>query len=460
MSQMKPQSVLGPLAVSKINPRYFSDATGRLVYLTGSHTWYNLQPSKLKHPKQPEEELFDYEGFLKGLQKCGHNFIRLWRWEHVKYAYGSGRSVLYCPLQPWARTGPGVAVDGEPRFDLTQLSADYFQRLRKRVVRARECGIYVGIMLFEGHALYYSQEPWRTEGHPFQEANNINYISFQGTEVHTLARGAIIEIQHAYVRRVIETVNDLPNVLYEICNEAGHYSKEWQYHMIEFVKGVEAELADQHPVGMTKMVPDVSNADLFDSPADWISPVPGLDQWDEEANRPITDRSFRQQWDVREGAKVVLWDDDHFSPGATDPELAWKAFFSGGSYLQMISGIPTGTPMQQAMGYTRMLAEQVDLAHMTPHGELCATSDGTVGCLASPGQEYLVRQTAANSHAFSVELEPGTYRARWFEPNTGMLSVAGVVQVAETGVREFRPPSGGAVLHLVAVTSDPKGQGR
>jgi hypothetical protein len=79
MSQVKPQSVLGPLTVSKINPRYFSDATGRLVCLAGSHTWYNLQPSKLKHPKQPEEEMFDYEGFLKGLQKSSSvQRSRLW----------------------------------------------------------------------------------------------------------------------------------------------------------------------------------------------------------------------------------------------------------------------------------------------------------------------------------------------------------------------------------------------
>lgn len=33
----------GPLRVSAVNPRYFADGTGHIVYLTGTHTWNNLQ---------------------------------------------------------------------------------------------------------------------------------------------------------------------------------------------------------------------------------------------------------------------------------------------------------------------------------------------------------------------------------------------------------------------------------
>ena len=32
----------GPLRVHPDNPRYFTDGSGRAVYLTGSHTWNNL----------------------------------------------------------------------------------------------------------------------------------------------------------------------------------------------------------------------------------------------------------------------------------------------------------------------------------------------------------------------------------------------------------------------------------
>ena len=33
----------GPLRVLAANPRYFTDGSGRAVYLTGSHTWDNRQ---------------------------------------------------------------------------------------------------------------------------------------------------------------------------------------------------------------------------------------------------------------------------------------------------------------------------------------------------------------------------------------------------------------------------------
>src|SRR5262245_14572392 len=33
----------GPLRVSTVNPRYFTDGSGKAIFLTGSHTWGNLQ---------------------------------------------------------------------------------------------------------------------------------------------------------------------------------------------------------------------------------------------------------------------------------------------------------------------------------------------------------------------------------------------------------------------------------
>jgi hypothetical protein len=41
--------------------------------------------------------------------------------------------------------------------------------------------------------------------------------------------------QEAYVTRIVETVNDLDNVLYEVSNESGSESVGWQYHMISFI---------------------------------------------------------------------------------------------------------------------------------------------------------------------------------------------------------------------------------
>ena len=68
--------------------------------------------------------------------------------------------------------------------------------------------------------------------------NNINGINGdpngdgRGIEIHTLHIPVVTELQEAYVRKVIDTVNDMDNVLYEIANESGNYFTEWQYCVI------------------------------------------------------------------------------------------------------------------------------------------------------------------------------------------------------------------------------------
>lgn len=43
---------------------------------------------------------------------------------------------------PWARTGPGQALDGGPKFDLDEFDEAYFKRLRSRVAAADQRGIF------------------------------------------------------------------------------------------------------------------------------------------------------------------------------------------------------------------------------------------------------------------------------------------------------------------------------
>ncbi|GIX02540.1 MAG: hypothetical protein KatS3mg112_1477 [Thermogutta sp.] len=150
----KPAS--GPLRVSARNPRYFCDASGREVLLVGSHTWNNLVDMGRSDPPEP----FDFEAYLDFLERYGHNFIRLWTWDSTLWdtrANGRwGKDYIHhvAPL-PWARTGPGTALDGKPKFDLKQFNPAYFTRLRERVSMAGRRGIYVSVMLFEGWGLFH-----------------------------------------------------------------------------------------------------------------------------------------------------------------------------------------------------------------------------------------------------------------------------------------------------------------
>jgi hypothetical protein len=90
---MPPAQASGPLRVCAENPRYFADATGKPIYLTGSHTW-----AKLQERAGPDTPPFDYDGYLDFMQKHHHNFLRLWTWEHAAWMQFTDSLIRYEPL--------------------------------------------------------------------------------------------------------------------------------------------------------------------------------------------------------------------------------------------------------------------------------------------------------------------------------------------------------------------------
>ena len=119
--------------------------------------------------------------------------------------------------------------------------------------------MYVGVMLFDGWALHLSPAPDQIEGHPFHALNNVNGVaatSIDDLQVLPL-EGRVEQLQAAYIRRVVDTLHDLPNVLWEVANESsgdGTVDEEfasflgmdqvptwgdstaWQYWVIDVVK--------------------------------------------------------------------------------------------------------------------------------------------------------------------------------------------------------------------------------
>jgi len=490
----------GPLRVHPENPRYFTDGTKgpdgswRAVYLTGAHTWNNLVDMGRSDP--PEE--FDYAAYLNFLDRHHHNFIRLWAWDSTTWDSRANRElgkdfIHHCAPLPWARTGPGLALDGKPRFDLTKYEPAYFERLRSRVTAAGERGIYVGVMFFEGWGLMHgnrrkgTEDGWAWRSHPFNPANNINGLQIAGADalsgrVHTLGNPEANKLQAAYIRQVVDTLNDLDNVLYEVANEGG--DKEWNWWVVRTVQDYQRTRPKQHPVGITGHGGE-RVATMLQSPADWLSPG-SQDGYRDPA----------PAWDQK---KVSLLDTDHIWGVGGTHGWVWRSFLRGHNPIFMdpydgtILGEPRGEsdaqrraaprppsnrgqdtrdtdkarmaspqfePLRRALGHTRRYADRMNLAAMTPRSELASTEF----CLANPGREYLVylphpvapppsrvieSQPRAAGPQVTVDLSEATgpLHVEWMHPVEGTTHPG--PEVTGGAKRTFTAPfPGDAVLYL------------
>jgi hypothetical protein len=321
---------------------------------------------------------------------------------------------------------------------------------------ARDRGIYVLVMLFQGFSVGQKNtvgvdpdygNPW--DGHPFNARNNVNDIDGdlcgdgEGYGVHTLADPTITRLQEAFVRKTVDTLNDLDNVLWEISNESRGDSTAWQYHLIDLIHAYEREKPAQHLVVMTfQWGGDRSgtNADLFASPAEAISPnLAG---------------GYRDDPPPADGSKVILNDTDHLWGIGGSRAWVWKCFTRGQHPIFMDPYLDARTgetydvqwdPIRRAMGDTLSYAQRVDLAAMTPHGELASTGY----CLASPGREYVVYLAEGDSASVDLSHVQGSLAVEWFDPGTSRVTGTGATEGGET--RTFAVPfEGEAVLYLRA----------
>src|SRR5688572_6463984 len=262
----------GPLRIHPTNPRYFTDGTQlpdnslKAVYLTGSHTWNALHDDPAPAPA------FDYQSYLDFLERHHHNFFRLW----LRLGTGGGPPTPVPTV--YQRTGPGHANDGAPKYDLTQFNDEFFSRLRSRVKAAGDRGVYVAVMFFGGDNVVDVGHNPNWPLHPYHPKNNVNKINGdpngdgQGSECYRLAVNEITSLQENFIKKVVETLGDLDNVLWEVGNELPA-TLEFQEHIVRFVKQLESRRPKQHPIGIsTFFAAEPPMTAFLKSNADWITP--------------------------------------------------------------------------------------------------------------------------------------------------------------------------------------------
>lgn len=428
--------ITAPLRVSPSNPHFFVDGNGDAVYLTGSHTWNNVQDWGASQPN------FNNNAYLDLLQQHNHNFIRLWMWEANKL--NTGATVNINP-NPWKRTGPGTANDGGPKYDLTQFDNAYFSRLTDRIQAAQQRNMYVSVMLFQYHTTW--------EHNPFNLANNINGVDAKGRDqLHTMSAGsAAHDMQKAYVRKVVDTVNSFNNVLYDVGNEISGAGLAWQDMIVDTVKQYQQSKPKQHLIGINTCFGNTCSTtqELLNTSADWVA----LSWSNNSYDPPIITQ------------KPVISDTDHIrnilttSDSGLKIDWAWKSFMRGMHAIHMEAtrhGIPghegkswndVNNPAfpaaRVAMGNTLFYADRLDLGSMRPSTNSCSTGY----CLTS-SDEYLVYAPSGGTFTVNLSGFSGPMYTEWMNVGNGEIRVGDVVDGGAT--RSFTSPfSGAAVLYVV-----------
>jgi len=443
-----------PISLHADNPLWLDDGTGRALVLVGvNHGW------EMADNGWVEEYTLDWSGWLDYLVAQNLNFVRLWRVESPQQTEAD--PTLATPM-PYVRTGPGRGADGALRFDLTHFDPAYFERMRSRVISAGERGIVVDVMLFERHSTWRPADAvFPSAAHPFAAANNVNDIDAdqdgdgQVREYFWLpADGGdpeVLGLQEAYVRRVIETLNDLDNVIFEVCNECTPDANAWQLHMLDVARAHMATLPQQHLVGFTGPGrPDDGGWPDFevqlDSPADFVSPRDAA--------------AYRNNPPANDGRKVIFADSDHIDPFGRDDDWVWRSFLRGlhPQALERFPGTPDNPPrtsderdrlVRQALGWVNRFSRLVDLASMRPRNALSSTRY----VLASPGEDYLVYAPDGGQVTLDLSAASGSQDVTYLNVRANTTSEATVMGGAS---RRLTPTfSGPAVIWVRPGDGDP-----
>jgi len=220
---------MGPLRIHPKNPRYFTDGSGRAIYLTGSHTWANLQDQGPKDPPPP----FEYGPLPRLPARVATTMSSAcWAWEQARWApWSDGKEPnpadWFIRPNPYVRTGPGwpstASRSSTWRSSTTRtssVSACGSGRRASGDLRLGDAvpGLELGQELAGRHPVARASVPPRQQRAGLERQTRRRQRPRPRRPAGPRAAGA-------YIRKAVDTLNDLDNVLYEVTNEGG--DKDW-----------------------------------------------------------------------------------------------------------------------------------------------------------------------------------------------------------------------------------------
>ncbi|MFA6110256.1 MAG: DUF6298 domain-containing protein [Candidatus Latescibacterota bacterium] len=375
-------------------------------------------------------------------------------------------------VAPFLRTGPGRALDGEPKFDLDRPNPEFFARLHRFLSLASEYGIVVEVVLLSNT---YEERIWALN--PLNSANNVNGLRpISWPTCMTLRHPDLVARQLAHVRRIVEEVNPYDNLFFEPCNEPGgglsgennpsvEEVNDWQRAIAATIRQTEAGLPHRHLIAGQEAFQwspfvQLSTRSFRDFPIDVVNVHPLPDTTFDGATydmgrfmskelklRPLRDYCLATRFE----AKPLNLDEDNVASQYKDPDgwtihrkRAWTTLMCGAHYdvidFSIINYCETGTEASQRQFRTWFkhlsgFIHGLDLVRSRPLPGLVTQLPDHVldAAFGVPGEEvaiYLADERELDEPGagtpihgkLTLDLAPGLYLVSCFSPETGLWS--------------------------------------
>ncbi|MDG1278657.1 MAG: hypothetical protein P8O16_15350 [Algoriphagus sp.] len=441
-----------PIQLLKENPHYFEFKGKPLALITSAEHYGAVLNGD-----------FDYKTYLETLHREGMNYTRIFMGSYfeipstsfgIKFntlAPAVGKAII-----PWKSS----TENGQIKYDWSSYNQSYFERLADFMSLAASLDIIVEVTLFSS---IYTDEHW--EMNPQNPKNRIGSEGELDRKLaHTKENGQLLGLQKAYIRKLVNELNDFDNFFFEIQNEpwsdrgqpvlniankyqidgpnwmekvdyADQLSMDWQEEIAATIVAEEKNLPKKHLIAQ-----NYSNfkAPLYDV-SEHISIVNFHYNWPESA-----------EWNLHLN-RVIGFDESGFA-GTEDlvyRRQAWAFMLAGGGLYNNLDysffvGKENGTGINEAPGggstpfrsQLKILSELIhslNLKKVSPAKDLIYGSPGILSSALHDGSGgyliYLIAAGKANSR-IKMNIKPGSYSIQMISPITGEIKDLGVQQIS------------------------------
>jgi hypothetical protein len=310
-------------------------------------------------------------------------------------------------LNPWVAKRPDDVRD--PGFDYARFNLPHWKKFERMVEYARERDIVVSVI-----------------------------FQWNDTDIHPDAGS---EDERRYFRYAVARLAPYSNVTWDLGDDLEQFrSDAWTHETGTYLRGIDVyhHLATSHPI----------HNEHQDRNSAWFG-MTSFQQWE----RPLHDWMLSQRAQQARSGRIIPQVDeeygyeDHYPEGApyrapaasadANRRAAWEVSMAGGyqtsgETAKRGTGVPPDTgggwvngrgddTMTMLKGYAHMLQffTSFEWWKTEPHDEFASRG---VFCLAEPGKTYVAYLPHGGS--VTLTLEPGRYRARWFNPRDGRYAEA------------------------------------